>query len=232
MKKIMLLMVLGIFLISLANAALIGPFQEGNDIELIQTCDDCTYNNITTIVFPNGTHLVLNAEMDQDGTYFNWTLNSSYTQTSGVYIVNGVGDLEGSDTVWAYDFDITPSGRAVETSSSIISFLGVLLFLIIGGLLFLFSLKDKIKTPIKWTLWLGSFIFFLAGLNLVSVILPDALLNDNVVSFFDSFTAISFIMFYFSAGLIGIIWILAFFQTWIYRKNMRAFKKFGGEYGK
>jgi len=225
MKKIMIFIV-GIFFINLISAGLIGPFEQGEDINLIQTCDDCTYNQITSILYPNSTVAISNVMMTKDGTFYNYTLSSNYTQTLGTYIVNGVGDLNAVDTVWAYDFEVTSSGREITTGNSIIAFLGVLLFFILGTLSAVATVKQK-KLPVKWTFILFSFIFFLAGLNLISVIIPDALINENVAGFFDSFTAISFIIFYGTGALIAIMWIFTFFQTVFYRKTLRKIEKYG-----
>ncbi len=138
MKKLMLLMVVGIVLLGVVSSGMLGTFAEGTEIELWQTCDDCTYNNITTLFFPNGTGLTLNVEMDRDGTYFNYTLNSNYTQTTGTYIVNGVGNLNGIDTVWAYDFDITPSGN-----ENLTTFLIIFLIIIAGTFILGVSLENN-----------------------------------------------------------------------------------------
>lgn len=228
MKKLTLL-IFGIFLISLTTAGIIGPFKQDNNISLPQTCDDCTYNTITTILYPNGSTAVSNVAMTQNGTYWNYTLNSNFTNALGNYIVNGVGDLNGVTTVWAYDFVVTPTGKGINTGNSIITFLAVLLFFILGGIFLILSFKKEIKTPIKFTIIIMSFISFLAGLNLISIIIPDALLNENVASFFDSFTGISFIIFWFAFGLIAIMWFLTFLNTYFYEKNLKQMEKFGGE---
>lgn len=136
MKKIILSLIIGLFLISLASAGLIGPFKQGTDVNIIQTCDDCTYNNITSVLYPNGFIALSKVQMDKDGTYYNYTLTGNYTQISGTYIVNGVGDLHGVDTVWAYDFDITPTGTIQSSILNnpvlIILFLLSLIFLGLG----------------------------------------------------------------------------------------------------
>ena len=46
----------------------------------------------------------------------------------GTYIVNGVGDLGGTPTVWAYDFDVTPNGKEFTTQNSI-SYIGFIIIL-------------------------------------------------------------------------------------------------------
>lgn len=83
----------------------LGTFKQGETIDLIQTCSNCTYNNITKIKLANGTLLNVNGEMTKDGTFYNYTL-SGYTDFIGEYIVNGIGDLDGEEEVWSYVFEI------------------------------------------------------------------------------------------------------------------------------
>lgn len=229
MKKIILTLMFGLFLINLAgiDAGLIGPFEKGIDINLPQTCDDCTYNNITSILYPNSSIAISNVQMTQDGTFFNYTLDSNYTNDLGTYLVNGVGDLNGVDTIWFYDFVVTTTGKEVTTGNAIISFLATLLFFILGSIFLILTFKENIKLPVKFTLIIVSFLAFLAGLNLISAIIPDALINERVVSFFDSFTAISFILFWFAFGLIAVMWFLTFLQTWFLNQNLKNMKKYG-----
>src|SRR3989304_5545994 len=106
-----------------AQIETLGTFQENSDINLTQSCSNCTFINITTMKLGNGTLLTLNTPMTQDGTFFNYTLSSNYTSSLGNYIVNGVGDIDGIDTNFAYDFEITPSGASFTNALSIPLFL-------------------------------------------------------------------------------------------------------------
>lgn len=83
----------------------LGNFQQGKSINLIQTCSNCTYNNITKIKLPDGTITDINAQMTKDGTFYNYTFSGD-TSLIGEYQVNGVGDLNGNDSVWFYSFEI------------------------------------------------------------------------------------------------------------------------------
>ena len=168
----------------------------------------------------DGTHGVIN-EWGILVTGGNFTKTGDYS-----YIVQcNSSVLGGYENV---GFSVTTTGYEITTGNAILIFLSVLLFFILGTLLFTGSFKVK-KIQIKWTFILGSFIFFLAGLNLISALIPDALINSNVVRFFDSFTAISFIMFWFAFGLIAIMWILTFLQTWFYKKNLKNMQRVGAE---
>ena len=111
MKKILISFVLGIFLLTLATASIpnLGTVQQYDCINLKQTCPDCSYNNITSVDYPNRTTeaLSLEVEMTKDGTEYNYTFCN--TSALGTYLVNGKGDTDGSDT-WNYMFDVTTTG--------------------------------------------------------------------------------------------------------------------------
>lgn len=112
MKKILLTLMFGIFFLSLASASIpsLGTVQQNDCINLLQTCDDCSYNNITSVSYPNRTTnaLSLEVEMTRDGTEYNYTFcNTSALRT---YVVHGHGDTDGTDT-WNYMFEVTTTGN-------------------------------------------------------------------------------------------------------------------------
>ncbi len=107
----MMFLLIGVLFISLASAAIqtTGPFKQGDCVNVIQICSNCTYNNISRILFPNSTIAISNVSMTKDNTYYNYTFCS--TPALGNYIVNGEGDLNGVDTVWSYNFKVTTTGK-------------------------------------------------------------------------------------------------------------------------
>ncbi len=136
MKKILLTFIFVLFLISLASAEIqsLGTLKQNDNVNLIQTCGSCTFNNITSVLYPNSSIAISNVQMTKEGTFYNYTFSD--TNTLGNYIVNGVGDLGGIDTVWNYDFEITPSGFKITNNSIIYSVLLIIIFLM--DILFLF----------------------------------------------------------------------------------------------
>ncbi len=138
-NKILLTLMLGVFLISFASAQIqsLGTFKLGDDINLIQTCDNCTFNNITSVLYPNSTQTIGEFSMTKTGTIYNFTLSSARITEVGIYIVNGFGDLNGIDTVWNYNFEVTPSGVIQESilNNSVLLILVFLslIFLVIGA---------------------------------------------------------------------------------------------------
>ena len=226
MKKIILTLLVGIFLISLVGATqeTLGTFKQGECVNLIQICSDCTYNNISTVLYPNSSVVLSNTIMTKDDTYYNYSF--CFTNTLGTYIVNGYGDLDTIKTAWVYDFDITRSGGNITEGSSNILIMGIIFMLVVGIILFIGFLRNEQQFQTKWTLVLFSFIFFLSGANLISALMGDTLANPLVVSFFDSFMAISFLLFWFAFGLLAIMWFLTMLETLLLRKTKKNMEKY------
>lgn len=140
MNKVFIYLILSILFISLASAENI-VYKQGEDAEIIQICADCTYVNITSISHANGTRLIGNVEMTKDGSYFNYTLDKSFTQSFGVYKVTGIGNPLGINEIWVYYFRV---GEELNTGRAI----GYLGFIII--LLFSFFLTIYGANKIEW----------------------------------------------------------------------------------
>ena len=143
MKKVLLFLILGIFLISIASAEIqtLGVFEQNTDINLIQICGTCTFNNITAVLFPNSTIAVSNLAMERDGTFYNHTFTN--TSSLGEYIVNGFGDLGGTDTAWSYTFKVTSFGTTLQNSGVVYGVLLLIFFFMDLIIFYLISRLDK-----------------------------------------------------------------------------------------
>lgn len=153
MKRIIIALIIGVFLVSLASAEVqtIGTFKQNTCVELLQTCGNCTYSNITSIQYPIGSMAAAQFSMSKIGTKYNYTYCS--TDQLGVYVVNGVSDVDGIPTVWAYDFKVTPSG-----SDNILGFF-ILLIIVIYAIAFIGFFG---KSP--WVAMLGGMAMLGLGL--------------------------------------------------------------------
>ena len=74
-----------------AQLTFLGTFEQDREISLIQLCANCTFNNITSVISPNSTELIINVVMTRDWTNYNYTLLSNNTNGLGSYSVNGFG---------------------------------------------------------------------------------------------------------------------------------------------
>ena len=158
MKKIILTIIVGIFLISLVSAEqqTLGTFKQNVCIQLTQTCGNCTYNNISFVYMTSDVILYnVSDQMTKVGTFYNYSFCD--TSTIGEYIVNGFGDPDGKQTSWTYDFKITSTGFLEK---SVLLNPLILIFLFIFIIFFSFALKTR-------TAWLGfisSIPLILAGI--------------------------------------------------------------------
>jgi len=157
MKKLILIMLMGLVLISCVNGAesVLGTYKTGECVDLIQLCSTCTYNNLTSVVIKaddgNNTRIEIWTEMEQRGVEYNYTWCD--TEQSGIYNINGHGDLQGTDTVWAYKIRITPSGEEPDGAKAtmyVSLFFGLLVFFAIA-LIGLFKIEDyKGRFALYW----------------------------------------------------------------------------------
>jgi len=155
MNKILIFAILGMFLISLApliSADSIGTFKQNEGMQITNYCSvgTCTFMNLTSIKYPNGTLYNTNAEMTKNGQNFNY----AYTPTElGTYTFNTCGDPSGNYICDSDTFESTPSGFI-----GTLGFYILILILSLGIIILGFSISDG------WIVMLGSFGFILLGL--------------------------------------------------------------------
>jgi len=177
------------------------------------------YFNSSIILKGNATNLG-NGEFER-----NLTIND--TKDSGEYKINVVcydGGVNGSSIIY---YEVNPSGiRSSQERTNTIS-RSVYFMLIIAVLLFLAFLFVGKSVPVTWTYFALSMLFFLISINLIFTSLQDETINPKLETFFSSFTATSWIFYWFIGGLLIIIWGVTFVNTWIYKKNLENAKRFG-----
>ncbi len=166
MKKILLTLIISLFLLSLASAAIsdLGDFKRFDCVELPQTCPDCTYNNISKITNSESTIVLTEVVMTKDDTYYSYSFCN--TTVLGKYIVNGFGDEGGTLDTWEYFFYIT------ETGTEDVSVLNNPLLIILITLALIFLLIG-IKSEILWFGFISAILFTLGGIYLTVYGLND-----------------------------------------------------------
>jgi hypothetical protein len=123
------------------STQVLGTFKKGQAVNLKQICSNCSYNNITSVLYPNSSTAVSGIGMTKAGTEYNYTLPSTRTGVVGEYIVNGFGDLNGAATIWTYSFYITNNGDTVDTGQGML----YIIAFVFGGSLFLLFLYGSLK---------------------------------------------------------------------------------------
>jgi len=128
MKYKLAIIIALMLIVPMVTATTIGVVKVNKCVELYQICQNCTYNNISIVLYPNRTIALPEVAMQSNNTYYNYTFCS--TDAVGKYIVNGFGDLDGIKTTWTYDFEVNGSGFEFTNAVSIyyIATLGLLIF--------------------------------------------------------------------------------------------------------
>lgn len=198
----------------------LGTFKQNDCIRLIQVCSNCTQTNITSITFPNGT-LALSEEvqMTKTNTLYNYTFCN--TTTNGKYLVTGVGDLDGINSIWSYTFDVTSDGtEGFSTSQSIASFSGFIIFILLTTFFFVLGLILK-GHPAFPTISFSIAVFFLFVSSLYSMVLIEKALG-NYPALVESFASYIFILKI--ALSIGILFLILYagylaFKSWNFKRG-------------
>lgn len=224
------------FLLVLVSAEPLFFVEKDADYDIKVSCEiggvRCSSSAICnlSVQYPNSSYLLNDEVMtNQDNGYFNYTLLSLRNETNitGEYDSRVECSQDGHNDTEIFTYLVNPTGirpsseRTYSISRSIYFVFGI-------GLLFLvFAVFAKAKTPVKMTYFIFAMLFFLIGLNIMSISLRDEVVNPRIESFFDSFTSIMWIFYWFLAALLVITWIFTFINTWLFRRNMKNIEKFG-----
>lgn len=145
MRKLILNLLFVFIVMGFASALTVedyGTFRTKDCINLIQVCDNCTYNNITSVITPNSTSsITVEKVMTKSGIQYNYTYCD--TNQIGKYTVNGKGDNDGILSAWAYTFTVNTLGREYTIAQSIT----YTLFFIFVFIIFLLTLFFGFKMP-------------------------------------------------------------------------------------
>ena len=232
MKKILLTLLISIFLLGIVLSAqeTLGTYKQNECVDLKQTCSSCSFVNFTRVSYPDGTRTLENVEAEKDGYNFNYTFCN--TSQLGTYIVEGVGDVDGIDTVFVYDFLITYSGLEINTGKSILylGFFLILILVFIANFILIGFLPQKNQQDeegrilsinyLKYfrnVLWLVEWMLFIGIIYLVSNI-AFAFLEEQM------FAKVLFMIFQVCFALtpiIIIVWVIWIFVSFFHDKQFQ-----------
>lgn len=162
MKKILLTLLIGLFLIgNILALDDMGTGKQNNNFTINQICDDATYVTLSTVQYPDRHIETINVNMTSTGNGA-YQYNLTNTSLIGRYDITQVSD--GCEGTFATYFEITPSGTAQTTSQGI----GSMVFLVLMvTLMFVFGfIGFKLSKSEYWWV-LGIFFMFLSFLLLV-----------------------------------------------------------------
>lgn len=233
MKKIIFCLLLGIALISLASAevnpcgkdnSFLGCRKNSENVSLYQQCDSCSYVNISSITYPNGTILPLEEVMTRTGVDYNYSFQPP---TQGCYSYSVYGDKDSGYESEIIDFKVTTTGLCSNEAGTTALSRGIYFLFGIAVILLTAFFFIKSKPPVKWTLFLLSFIFLLASLNILFVGIQDEVVNPQAEQFFDILTASSWYLLWFAAIMLGVLWIITTIQTLLVKNVQNKLEKYG-----
>jgi len=232
-SKTLIPLFLFIFLISLVNG--IDTYSQNSNIDIshpvrldgeIISGVEC---NIT-IYYPDNSVLIDFQPMTDNGDYFNYSLNSTQTETKGIYkyVVSCEDTTNNLYQTDSFEFLINLGG--VEPSESRTQTQTRNIYIFFGlGLLFFISMFFVEKFPIKLTLFLLMAWFFLMGINFSFVSIGDEVLNPTVENFYSFFLTLSFYANYFIFITIAILWLITFIVNAVQINKQKKAGRYGFE---
>lgn len=128
-KKILLILIFGMFFISLASATTWGTYKQNQCVNLVTICplESCNETIIQAITYPNSTIAVTDDSTTHTGTVWNYTFCS--TDSLGIYTVYGYSTNTTQNESFIGDFEITYSGLNFKEGQA--TFYTVLFFVLI-----------------------------------------------------------------------------------------------------
>jgi len=114
----------------------LGDFKRNNTIILSQVCDTCTYVNIDSIFYPNGTVINIDEAMIKTAQTFTYEFND--TNKLGQYSYYVCGDKDGNLKCERISFTISRGGSWSNTSEWLGMFI---MWLLLFPALFILSIK-------------------------------------------------------------------------------------------
>lgn len=180
MKKtgyiLLLVCILTIFSVSAQQQSL-GVFKQNECVSLLQTCADCDYVNLTSVVYPNSTlALTGNHEMTKDSFTYNYTYCD--TAATGTYVYCVLGNPSNTLTSECVDFQINDRGMAVNDNTTNIAIIVTLLVIIVLGAFMTFYLDNALK----FAFFLGTSLTTVFLMNLIANIAADSGASLTVVN--------------------------------------------------
>lgn len=154
------------------------PVQQGQCVQLPQTCATCTYNNISIVRGPNNGTFYLRGEyaMEKVGISYNYTFCN--TTQLGTYFVDGHGNPNGVDTGWGgYTFTVNGSGQTVTDHQITLIIIGIVVMILVAA--FFFVLSYIFKHP-------GPKIFFMA-MSVLTFVVIIGVISSNANTYLAEF---------------------------------------------
>ena len=183
-SRILLFVIVSLFAITFVSAvnecnndnSFLGTFPQGRNVNLVQTCDTCTYVNLSKVVYPNGTVVSYNTVMTKIGVEYNQTTGDS--KILGCYSYCVYGDKDGTIASECIDYRITPSGQGGGSSN-------IVFFIFIIAALYIITAVGWFN-EIEWLTILGGMAMI--GLGIYMIRFGIIIYRDWITNYFSYIT--------------------------------------------
>jgi hypothetical protein len=142
MKKILSILILGMFLISFASASLSSKVNENYDLKVYCLndgyCDSTASCNIT-IENPDNNIILDNIQLENNINYHNYTISNLSLDIVGKYHVTGFCQEGILTKKIDFTFDVSLDGNSLPTGNERILFIILFIFIVVTMLYFLFK---------------------------------------------------------------------------------------------
>lgn len=142
MKKLFLFLFCFILLINSASALVtLGEFDQNTCVRITQTCDNCTYINISSLSYPNSSIVVNDSAMNSSGSE-EWYFDFCKTNLKGRYDVRGFGDVDGTKENFITYFQVGKTSQAGESLLYLL-FVSILFGILLVSFYFIIALPKE-----------------------------------------------------------------------------------------
>jgi len=145
-KKLIIFLFSIVLLSSFCSSDSIGTLQQGENIQITNFCSsgDCSYVNLTTVTYPNGSLNNINDAMINNNQMFSY----NYTPTDiGIYYFTTCGNPGGVIVCDKDEFEVTKTGYVNILPYIYVNF--IILLLLVGFLVSVVIIHNKIDFE-KW----------------------------------------------------------------------------------
>lgn len=254
-KKIYIILILGIFLISLTSAVppvtQVGQFPSGYIIIEAQqqnvkfgehyTYHFFLYNASNGITIDNSTVtcelfssdlngdivLATNVSYNVEGGYWYYNISSYIFNYTGYYSYGVNCQNGGFGGALAGAFEVTNNGIPHSESRTQSMSNGIWVLFLIFVVMFLGYLFINAKSPIKWTFFLIAIMFLMQTLFILFTSMSNEIVGGNIENYFSFLATASSYLFWFAFGLLAIMWFLTTLQSLLLKKKNKDKEKYG-----
>ena len=196
------------------------PVKQNECVTLKQVCASCSFVNVS-LTYPNSTLALSNIPMVDSGGAL-WTYEFCNTTELGRYDINGVGDLDGTDT--GFDvlyFIVSPSGSVLDSASSTTLFGSLLVMLILSVVFIIMAMKTE-SLAAKLTLYCIAGIGFIMVILYTVVTIQQVLFGfDSIVNAIETLWVVSKIGITIGGLALGIVVMLIMLKAWNIKRGLR-----------